>query len=591
MRTLTAGGLFGMGPGAGTRKFGLPEPHTDYIFSVIGEEFGLIACLAIALLYLGIVARVLIKLLDEESSFAILAAAGLVIQFGLQALINMAVNVQIAPSKGMTLPFISYGGSSMLALSIAMGLLLAFTRRNPYLTRSPYVVKWGGENIARMNITLAAGGHRRAYGSGPRARRRAEGARPWRDAGHRRARGEDPGAVRGRADAYPARRAAGRRADRLDQGRARGAGRAAARPSALYREFTPDAVVGFGGYPAFPALLAANATRHPDHPARAECGAGPGQPAAGRRARRDRHRLCRGRPAEARAISARSSWSAIRCGSRSRGSAPCPFPSSTRPRRSRFWSPAAARARPCSARWCPTRSACCRPSCATGCRSCSNAAPDDIEAVRNRYAALNIPAELLTYIEDMPDRMAEAHLVIARAGASTIAELTAAGRPAILIPLPIATDDHQTANAREMAKAGGARMIPQTSSRRRCWRAQIEAIAGDPQALSNAAERALSVGRPHATSDLADLVERVAGGPGAAAGRPGRRRTPGRRWGWASRHEGDGHRDRDDPLRRHRRHRHVGHRRGDASSRLQGSGLATRTKAMSPRGCARSASR
>lgn len=148
MRTLTAGGLFGMGPGGGTRKFGLPEPHTDYIFSVVGEEFGLIACLAIAALYLGIVARVLVKLLDEESPFAILAAAGLVIQFGLQALINMMVNVQLAPSKGMTLPFISYGGSSMLALSIGMGLLLAFTRRNPYLTRSPYVVKWSGESLA-----------------------------------------------------------------------------------------------------------------------------------------------------------------------------------------------------------------------------------------------------------------------------------------------------------------------------------------------------------------------------------------------------------------------------------------------------------
>ena len=145
MRTLTAGGLFGMGPGGGTRKFGLPEPHTDYIFSVIGEEFGLIACLAIALIYMTIVARVLVKLLDEESTFAILAAAGLAIQFGLQALINMAVNVQIAPSKGMTLPFISYGGSSMLALSIGMGLLLAFTRRNPYLNRSPYVVKWSGD--------------------------------------------------------------------------------------------------------------------------------------------------------------------------------------------------------------------------------------------------------------------------------------------------------------------------------------------------------------------------------------------------------------------------------------------------------------
>ncbi len=147
MRTLTAGGLFGMGPGGGTRKFGLPEAQTDYIFAVIGEEFGLIACLAIALLYLGIISRVLIKLLDEESSFAILAAAGLVTEFGIQALINMMVNVQLAPSKGMTLPFISYGGSSMLALSIGMGLLLAFTRRNPYLTRSPYVVKWSGESL------------------------------------------------------------------------------------------------------------------------------------------------------------------------------------------------------------------------------------------------------------------------------------------------------------------------------------------------------------------------------------------------------------------------------------------------------------
>jgi cell division protein FtsW len=144
LRTLTSGGLFGAGPGAGTRKFSLPEPQTDYIFSVIGEEFGLIACLAIALLYLFIVARVLIRLLHEEDSFLVLATAGLVCQFGLQALINMAVNVQIVPSKGMTLPFISYGGSSMVALSIGMGLLLAFTRRNPYLHRSPYVVKWSG---------------------------------------------------------------------------------------------------------------------------------------------------------------------------------------------------------------------------------------------------------------------------------------------------------------------------------------------------------------------------------------------------------------------------------------------------------------
>jgi cell division protein FtsW len=140
--TLMHGGLFGTGPGAGTMKFRLPEPHTDYIFSVIGEEFGLIACLAIAGIYVAIVARVFIKLLEEENPFILLAAAGLATQFGAQAIINMAVNVQLAPSKGMTLPFISYGGSSMVALSMGFGLLLAFTRRNPYLTRSPYVVTW-----------------------------------------------------------------------------------------------------------------------------------------------------------------------------------------------------------------------------------------------------------------------------------------------------------------------------------------------------------------------------------------------------------------------------------------------------------------
>ena len=144
LRTLTSGGLFGTGPGGGTRKFRLPEPHTDYIFSVIGEEFGMIACVAIAIIYLVIVARVLIKLLHEEDMFLVLATGGLVTQFGLQALINMAVSVHLAPSKGMTLPFISYGGSSMVALSIGFGLLLAFTRRNPYLHRSPYVVKWSG---------------------------------------------------------------------------------------------------------------------------------------------------------------------------------------------------------------------------------------------------------------------------------------------------------------------------------------------------------------------------------------------------------------------------------------------------------------
>ena len=158
MRTLTAGGLFGMGPGGGTRKFGLPEPHTDYIFSVIGEEFGLIACLAIAALYLGIVARVLIKLLDEDSSFAILAAAGLAIQFGLQALINMMVNVQLAPSKGMTLPFISYGGIVDAGAVDRHGLAARFHPPEP-VSHALALCREVERGVADdMNFVLAAGG-------------------------------------------------------------------------------------------------------------------------------------------------------------------------------------------------------------------------------------------------------------------------------------------------------------------------------------------------------------------------------------------------------------------------------------------------
>ena len=141
--TITSGGWTGTGPGGGTVKFGLPEAHTDYIYSVIGEEFGLIACAIIAIVFLAIVVRVFVKLLDEQDEFKLLAASGLAVQFGAQALVSMAVNTGLAPSKGMTLPFISYGGSSMIALSIGMGLLLAFTRRNPCLTRSRDVVRWG----------------------------------------------------------------------------------------------------------------------------------------------------------------------------------------------------------------------------------------------------------------------------------------------------------------------------------------------------------------------------------------------------------------------------------------------------------------
>ncbi len=135
-RTLLAGGWTGAGYGLGIRKMSLPEAHTDYIFSVIGEEFGLIACAVIVLLYLGMVIRVLMRLIDEDDLFALLAGTGLAALLGGQAFINILVNLQLFPSKGMTLPLISYGGSSTIAVCFGIGLLIAITRRNPFLKRS-----------------------------------------------------------------------------------------------------------------------------------------------------------------------------------------------------------------------------------------------------------------------------------------------------------------------------------------------------------------------------------------------------------------------------------------------------------------------
>lgn len=139
--------------------------------------------------------------------------------------------------------------------------------------------------------------------------------------------------------------------------------------------------------------------------------------------------------------------------------------------------------------------------------------PEDLEAVRHRYASHDIPAELGTYFEDMAMRLADAHLFIGRAGASTIAELTAVGRPAILVPLPIATDDHQAANAREMAASGGARSIRQEKFTAVELAKQIQAIAQGPDTLANAAHAAWNCGHPNAVSDLADLVESFGGAP------------------------------------------------------------------------------
>ena len=125
----------------GMKKLALPEAHTDYIFSVIGEEFGLLVCFVIVVLYLALIVRVLLRLIDEDDLFTLLAGTGLAVQIGGQAFINILVNLGLFPSKGMTLPLISYGGSSTLALCFGVGLMLAITRRNPYLQRERFSLR------------------------------------------------------------------------------------------------------------------------------------------------------------------------------------------------------------------------------------------------------------------------------------------------------------------------------------------------------------------------------------------------------------------------------------------------------------------
>jgi UDP-N-acetylglucosamine--N-acetylmuramyl-(pentapeptide) pyrophosphoryl-undecaprenol N-acetylglucosamine transferase len=278
----------------------------------------------------------------------------------------------------------------------------------------------------------------------------------------------------------------------------------------LYKEHRPDAVVGFGGYPAFPSLLAASSMRVPTvlHEQNAVLGRV--------------NRLLAGE-AEAIAIAydqvdrlkSKYQGKSVVVGNPVREEVAklgeLPYPPFDEVAPLKILITGGSQGASVLSDVVPEGLGLLQPSLRHRLQVVQQCRPDDIEQVRNRYAALGIPAELMTYIEDMPDKLADAHLVIGRAGASTIAELTAAGRPAILIPFPSATDDHQTANAREMTRAGGARTIQQENFTPEVLARQIEAMAADPVALNNAAARALSVGRPHAARDLADLVEGVGG--------------------------------------------------------------------------------
>ncbi len=129
LEAFRGGGIFGRGPGEGEVKQTLPDSHTDFIFAVAGEEFGALFCLLILAIFAFIVLRGIYRVWHDDDLFSVLAVSGILAQFGIQAIVNMGVAVNLLPAKGMTLPFLSYGGSSVVAIALGMGIMLALTRR------------------------------------------------------------------------------------------------------------------------------------------------------------------------------------------------------------------------------------------------------------------------------------------------------------------------------------------------------------------------------------------------------------------------------------------------------------------------------
>jgi UDP-N-acetylglucosamine--N-acetylmuramyl-(pentapeptide) pyrophosphoryl-undecaprenol N-acetylglucosamine transferase len=280
----------------------------------------------------------------------------------------------------------------------------------------------------------------------------------------------------------------------------------------LFESFEPSAVVGFGGYPAFPALWAATSVGVPSviHEQNAVLGRVnrllAGRVSAIATSYRQVARLkpkfadkvhLVGNPVRAEVLTLRDE----------------PFPPFSEDGLLRVLVTGGSQGASILSQVVPDALAMLPSALRSRLQVTQQCRAEDIEAVRTRYAGHDIPAELGTYFENMAERLADAHLFIGRAGASTIAELTAVGRPAILVPLPIATDDHQAANTAEVCKAGGARMIRQDRFTAAELAKQILAIAQSPETLANAAHAAWNCGYPKAVQDLADLVESFGGAP------------------------------------------------------------------------------
>ena len=584
--SILRGGWLGQGPGEGVVKRVLPDAHTDFIFAVAAEEFGIIVCMALVLVFALIVFRGLSRSAHAaRDPFVRLASAGLVVLFGVQSVINMAVNLNLMPAKGMTLPFISYGGSSMIAIAFGMGLLLAFTRapsggappdrhasRARVRRRAARAGLTRGSRSVRGPVLLAAGGTgghlfpAEALALALAGARLARSISPPTSASPPTATNFPPRrSTRHRLGDHHAAAARSRR-----RGRCRLAG-GLVQARILMARLKPAVAVGFGGYPTVPPMLAAAFARVPTiiHEQNAVFG------------RANRFLAPRvTRIATSVAIAERGGR-ACRQDRRDRQPGPARGPrrrgdalSGARRRRSA----SSARLRRQPGRALPLR---CRARGRRAARQGRAGPPRHRPAVpaggssrrvRQAYDLLGVEAELAPFFADLPKRIAEAHLVVCRSGASTCTELAVIGRPAILVPLPHALDQDQKANAAVLADAGGGWLIEQAELTPARLAGEIAPLIADPPRLAAAAAAAATtVGRPDAVDRLADLVEEVAAAkPDAPA--PAKSGT----------HEAAQRGHRAGSFHRHRRHRHERHRRGARQPRSSRPGLRRQRQRQRP---------
>ena len=486
----------------------LPDAHADFIFAVAGEELGLVVCLVIVALFAFIVLRGFSRLLQESNLFVVLAATGLFVQFGLQAIINMASSLHLMPTKGMTLPFISYGGSSLLALALGMGMALALTRR-----------RYGGATNEPRSIVLAAGGTG-GHMFPAEALARELLARGFKVALVTDRRGQAfgdrlPGVARPPHPRRPARRAASSASVTAlaEHGARHDRGGAAAAPRWRRRRWWDSAAIPrcrpcsrrrASGARRRCCMSRTRSSAAPTGCSRARVGA-----IATSFAEVGGLRLARERRA--------SSRPATRCGRRSPPCARTPYvapapdgpirvlvagrqPGRSHPERGRAGGAARALRRSCAARLAV---------------DAAGAAARTWPRCAARTTQAGIAAEIVDLLRRRAGAARRRRISSSRAPAPRPSRSsTSIGRPAILVPYRHAADDHQTANARALAASGAAlghaarpRSRPRRSppDRRRC-------CAAPERARRGRGRRARAWAGPTRRHALADLVAAAAGG-------------------------------------------------------------------------------